>query len=110
MAGALNPISNRSVDLYAVWLFLVVFQLICAFRNLRATRVMAQDINISQLPSTYHVNIGSVDLTIRLDVLSGACPTCAEMVEKSPIFDPNLKEQQLSNHNQTSKLKLQERA
>ena len=40
----------------------------------------------------------------------GARPTCTEMVEKSFVFYPNLQEQLLSDHNQQSKLKLQEQA
>jgi len=40
--------------------------------------------------STYHVNIGSIDPIVGLDVPSGARPTRTELLEKSSIFKQNL--------------------
>ena len=62
----------------------------------------------TQRSSMHHLNLEFVDPIVGLDVLSSASPTCAEMVEKSPIFNSNLQEQVLSDYDQQSKLKLQE--
>ena len=54
------------------------------------------------------MNIGSVNPIVGLDVPSGVCRTCTEMLKKSPIFDPDLQEQLLSDYDVELKLKLQE--
>ena len=47
----------------------------------------------TQQSSTHHVNPGSIDPIIGLDVPSGARPIDIEVVENPPLFNPNLKEQ-----------------
>ena len=56
---------------------------------------------------THHVNLGSIEPTIGLDVPFIVSPTCTKMVEKSSIFNPNLVKQVISDYNQELKLKLQ---
>ena len=63
---------------------------------------------IIQRSSTHYVNLGSIDPIVGLDVPYSVRPTCTKMVEKSPIFAPNLQKQVLSDYNQELKLKLQE--
>ena len=62
----------------------------------------------TQGSSTHHVNPGSVDPIIGLDVPSGASPIDTEMVENPPIFNPNLQEQVRPDYRHESNLKLQE--
>ena len=54
------------------------------------------------------MNTGSVNPIKGLDVVSGVRPTRTEMVEKSPVFDPNLQEQLIPDYDQKLKLKLLE--
>ena len=62
----------------------------------------------TQQSSMQHVNPGSVDQIIGLEVPSGTRPIDIEMVDNPPIFNLNLQEQVRPNYNQESKLKLQE--
>ena len=47
----------------------------------------------TQPSSTHHVNPGSINPIIGLDVPSGTSPIDTEIVENLPIFNPNLQEQ-----------------
>ena len=82
--------------------------IICTNTKLTNAYFLPAYLLTTQQSSTYHLNLGSVGLIVKLDVPSGARPTCTERVEKSPIFGPNLQEQVILDYNQESKLKLQE--
>ena len=77
--------------------------IICTNTKLTKANFVPSYLVITQWLSMYHVNLGSVNPIVGLNIPSGARPTCTEMIEKSPIFYPNFQEQVLSDYDQAQR-------